>query len=268
MAKIGEINYVRNLHGPEVAHAVHKPFSDAECWRYLQEMGAVFFLLPPPPARLLDMGCGTGWTSRFFARAGYDVVGVDIAPDMIRLADEARRDEGLENLRFAVYDYEELPYEGEFDAVVFYDALHHAVDEALAVAQAYRALVPGGRCLTSEPGEGHADNPLTRAAVHRFGVTEKDMPPGRVVELGRRAGFRTFRAYPHSWDNWLVPFGAPEPPRPARRAGPLKRLFHGLVRRGLRLDRAAYEAMLPWFRLRAGQFVNFERLGGIVCMVK
>src|SRR5262249_45304391 len=136
MAKSGEIDYLKNLSPADVRHAVHKPFSDENCAGYLFNMGAVFSLLPPRPARLLDLGCGTGWTSIFFARAGYEVVGADIAPDMIEHARAMGRQAGLDNLRFVVSDYEELPFANEFDAVVFYDSLHHAIDEGLAVRKA------------------------------------------------------------------------------------------------------------------------------------
>ncbi len=95
MAKTGEIDYLKNLareRGDEaVRHALGKPFTDANCAAYLTEIAAVLALLPPPPARLLDMGCGTGWTSFFFAKAGYHVTGVDIAPDMIGHASHAPR---------------------------------------------------------------------------------------------------------------------------------------------------------------------------------
>src|SRR5262245_39004338 len=94
MGKQGEIDYLRNLSEPEVRHAKHKPFSDTGCGAYLMEIGAVMSLLPVPPARLLDVGCGTGWTSRFFAHRGYDVVGLDIAPDMVDHAEELRVREG------------------------------------------------------------------------------------------------------------------------------------------------------------------------------
>src|SRR5947209_908993 len=98
MAKNGEIGYLSKLSEAAIRHAVNKPFSDPGCCRYLAEMGALLALLPPPPARLLDLGCGTGWTSVFFARAGYDVVGVDIAPDMIAHAEENRDRAGVDRL--------------------------------------------------------------------------------------------------------------------------------------------------------------------------
>jgi hypothetical protein len=46
---------------------------------------------------------------------------------MIDHANQLRDRAGLDNLRFAVGDYEDMPFEGEFDCAVFYDALHDAV---------------------------------------------------------------------------------------------------------------------------------------------
>ncbi|HEY1186196.1 MAG TPA: class I SAM-dependent methyltransferase [Gemmata sp.] len=193
MAKQNEIEYAQRMN-PE--HAANKPFSDRECGRNLIRLGTVMTLLPAPPARVLDLGCGTGWTSSFLARAGYEVVGVDLAPEMIRLADQQRAAAGLGNLSFRVSDYEHLDFRAEFDCAVFFDALHHADDEALALRRAGAALKPGGVCVAVEPGFGHHASADSRHAVAEFGVTEKDMPPDRVVTLARAAGFTEFRVFP------------------------------------------------------------------------
>jgi SAM-dependent methyltransferase len=200
MAKQGEIDYLRNLSEEGVRHAVGKPFSDADCARYLQEIGVILSLLPSPPARLLDVGCGTGWTSLFFARRGYHVVGLDISEDMIYQANQLGEQEKLDNLTFVVGDYEVLDlFDGEFDAAVFYDSLHHAVNEDDALRMVCQALKPGGVCLASEPGLGHARSEEAREAVRKYNVTEKDMPPGRIIAAGKRAGFREFKVYPHAY---------------------------------------------------------------------
>ena len=196
MAKQDEIDYLRRAGPASVEHAAAKPFSDPNCGMYLVRIGTLMSLLPPRPARILDLGCGTGWTSLFFARAGYEVVGVDIAPDMIRLANELRDREGLTGASFVVSDYEALTYHNEFDAVVFFHSLHHADDEALAVRRAFTALKPGGVLLADEPGVGHSTSDETLAAVAKFGVTEKDLPPEHLVALGRAAGFDAFRVFP------------------------------------------------------------------------
>jgi ubiquinone/menaquinone biosynthesis C-methylase UbiE len=89
---------------------------------------------------------------------------------------------------------------GEFDCAVFYSSLHHAVDEEQALRMVYRCLKPGGTCITSEPGKGHGQSAEALAAVQKYNVTEKDMPPRRVIDAGKKAGFQRFRTYPHAPD--------------------------------------------------------------------
>ena len=198
--KDGERAYYAKL-GPEGrAHAAGKPFSDPRCGCYLADMGALMLLLEPAPRRILDLGCGTGWTSRFLARAGYAVKGVDIAEEAVAAARELAADEGLAGVEFSVGDYETTVEEAAFDYVLFYDALHHAEDEAAAVRAAWRALKPGGAMICFEPGSGHSRSRTSRRAVEEFGVHEKDMPPRKIAALGRRAGFRRWVHLPAPHD--------------------------------------------------------------------
>src|SRR5262249_40316386 len=105
-----------------------------------------------------------------------------------------------------------LPFACEFDSAVFYDSLHHAVDESAALRGAYRALRPGGVCVTSEPGAGHECSPEAREAVARYGVTEKSMPPRRVIELGPGRRVPALAGLPAR----LRPAPRRAPPRPRR----------------------------------------------------
>lgn len=195
MPKQGEIDYVAKLAPAEIAHVLNKPFSDAKCGQYLMDVGLILSLIPPPPARLLDLGVGPGWTSLLFAQRGYDVVGVDLAPAMIELARENQVRAGVTNLQFLVGDYETLAEQPSFDIAVFYDALHHAEDEERALAAAWLALKAGGVCVTAEPGAEHGSDAGAQAAAARFGVTEKSMPPRRIIDIGRRVGFASFEVY-------------------------------------------------------------------------
>ncbi len=188
--KAGEKAYYRRLGADGVAHARGKPFSDAECGKYLVDMGALLSMLEPAPRRVLDLGCGTGWTSLFMARAGYAVTGVDLAEDAVAVARELAREEGVTTVSFVAADYESFTAEGEYDYVLFYDALHHAEDERAALATAYRALKPGGVVFAFEPGAGHHRSAGAQKAVATYGVHEKDMPPRKVWKLGRALGFR------------------------------------------------------------------------------
>lgn len=82
MAKQGEYLYFTNIGEANFQHAVHKPWSDSQCGLYLMELGAMLGLMPEG-GRLLDMGCGTGWTSVLFAKKGYEVIGQDLVPEAL-----------------------------------------------------------------------------------------------------------------------------------------------------------------------------------------
>lgn len=200
MSKEGERDYLNKLGEAGRTHALGKPFSDPHCRMYLIHLGNIMSLLPPAPARVLDLGVGTGWTSVFLSLAGYDVVGVDIAADMIELAEKNRVRYGAQSLEFVVSDYESLGFGDEFDAAIFYDSLHHAVDESEALACAFRALKVDGVLVCHEPGAGHADAEESVKARELYDITEKDMPPERIVEVGRGVGFSSHELFGHTWD--------------------------------------------------------------------
>jgi SAM-dependent methyltransferase len=187
--KLGEREYFARIGAEGIRHSLRKPFSEAECTKHLSNIDAIFHLIAPPPARIIEFGCGVGWLATFLAQRGYEVWGVDISPDAIAAAREALSARGLANLHFAVGDYEEPPPRCDFDYAIFYGALHHAEDEYRAVQQAYAALHPGGVMIAFETDTGHAGLPASVRAVEEFGVHEKDMSCTYIAELGHRAGF-------------------------------------------------------------------------------
>lgn len=193
MPRPGELVYYDVIGDEGRAHALGKPFTNEDCGLHVMQVGAVLSLLPPPPARVLECGCGTGWLCYLLAKCGYDVVGTDVSPQAVELARANPVFQGFGRPKFVAADSENLPFEDEFDAVIFFDSLHHSINEQRAIDAAYRALKPGGRCIASETAEGHADH--SAQIAEQYDVTEKDMPPKLIVKLGKAAGFRKSRVY-------------------------------------------------------------------------
>jgi len=105
-------------------------------------------LLPPPPARIIDVGGGAGVYSTWLAARGYEVHLVDASA---RLVDEARRrNAGAEKpiASFTVGDARDLHLSDSYaDAVLVMGPLYHLIDEAdrqRVLAEASRVLADGG----------------------------------------------------------------------------------------------------------------------------
>jgi SAM-dependent methyltransferase len=102
------------------------------------EHAAAIRLLGRGPGRLLDLGCGTGAKSIGFRESGWEIIGVDISDDMLRLA----RARGLEVLRADVGD---LPFDdATFDAAVSLWTHTDIDDFGTAIREVARVLRPGG----------------------------------------------------------------------------------------------------------------------------
>jgi SAM-dependent methyltransferase len=197
MAKNDEIDYVNKVTQIDNVpleefndYLARKPFSDGRCGEYLMDIAQVMRLLPPPPAKLLDIGVGSGWTSELFARRGYEVLGLDISQDLINVANRRTQ----HNLSFAVCDYERAIPKG-FHITIIYDSLHHAEDEYRVIRNVFESLIDGGILVTVEPGAGHSTTEESVEVMRKYGTTEKDMPYSRQHELMEKAGFGRIDQY-------------------------------------------------------------------------
>jgi toxoflavin synthase len=121
-----------------------------EPWRNWIEGFTLFKLLGDVAGKsVLDLACGEGFYSRQLRQRGAAVVGVDISPEMIRLARaaEARRPLGIE---YQVGDAAALDLAGRFDMVLAAYLLNNARNEGELGAMCRsiaRSLRPGGRLV-------------------------------------------------------------------------------------------------------------------------
>ena len=114
-------------------------------------------VLPRP--RVLDLGCGAGAQTLWLAMNSFVVDAVDASPAAVKRAKElVNRWVPFNGALFHVADARHLPFgDGIFDAVVDVCTIQHVVDDQeKAVAEAFRALKPGGWLFSMMASTDHS----------------------------------------------------------------------------------------------------------------
>ncbi len=94
---------------------------------------------------MLEVGCGTGIVSLSIAPHAGEVVGVDLSPKMVALAQAKAENENRQNLTFRQADAYELPFDDEsFDMVLLTNLLHVVAEPSKVIKEAQRVLRPEG----------------------------------------------------------------------------------------------------------------------------
>lgn len=103
--------------------------------------------------RILDVGCGAGYVSLELARAGHQVIAIDIAGSCIEIARETLAQNPFKD-GFGSLEYHVMPFHqasGVYDVILFSGSLHHFDDPDEDVRKGCELLVPGGLILCHEP---------------------------------------------------------------------------------------------------------------------
>jgi len=99
----------------------------------------------PGDARIVEIGCGTGQTSLYLARADRQVVALDLSREALKLGAAAAGRYGISEIGFVEADLTHLPLKpGAFDLVYSSGVLHHTPDPRGAFARIVKAVRPGG----------------------------------------------------------------------------------------------------------------------------
>ncbi|MDQ1729756.1 MAG: hypothetical protein QOD33_1881 [Pyrinomonadaceae bacterium] len=190
----------------------HKPVKhtgygmDAETHRHFCDFANMAVALAlPAGARVLDVGCGSGWLSEYFARLGYDVTGVDISDDLVTMARERlacvpyNLDHETElRCRFVTHDIEAAPLDQKFDAIICYDSLHHLVDEHAVFRNLASMLHVGGLLFILEghmPAPGSATETELREVMRQYGTLESPYSFAYLRQLLAEQGFAVVGDY-------------------------------------------------------------------------
>jgi 2-polyprenyl-3-methyl-5-hydroxy-6-metoxy-1,4-benzoquinol methylase len=137
-----------------------------------------------PGARVLDVGCGNGYTVGQFIERGCEAVGIDLSNTGIELARSTypygrfeimgADDQIVENLRCE-----------PFDIVVSTEVVEHLYSPRAYVQGCYRALKSGGRFICSTPYHGYLKN-LLLALLNRHDTHADPLWDGGHIKLWSR----------------------------------------------------------------------------------
>lgn len=127
---------------------------------------------------LLDVASGPGYVAAAAATRGANAMGLDFAPNMVRLAREAHP-----GVHYRQGDAEALPFDdASFDAVTINFGILHFPHADTALAETFRVLRPGGRLgFTNWAGPKGSAIGIAMAAVSKHGRQVADLPAGTPV---------------------------------------------------------------------------------------
>jgi 2-polyprenyl-3-methyl-5-hydroxy-6-metoxy-1,4-benzoquinol methylase len=176
-----------------------------------------------PPARVLDLACGAGWSSITLARAfpSVRVDGFDLDEDYVTKARTNAAAAGVDDrVGFAVKDVADPALSSTYDLVLVFEALHDMAQPVAALAAARRALVPGGCVLVGDekvaerftaPGDELERLMYGFSIVHCLPAARTEdgsaatgtvMRPDTLRRYAREAGFERVEVLPVSNDMW------------------------------------------------------------------
>ena len=141
-----------------IIRAYDDPIVRAYCWvrfgilrqRFLDEIGQYL----PDAGPVLDIGCGFGLFSLYYAASGPRrfVRGLDVNARRIAMARRAAARLGLDNVAYEAGDARDFKGDGEASAAYMLDIVHHVAPAAVheLLGELHRAVAPGGMLLVKD----------------------------------------------------------------------------------------------------------------------
>jgi ubiquinone/menaquinone biosynthesis C-methylase UbiE len=126
--------------------------------------------------KVLDLGCGDGTTALPAAKLGADVLGVDIATNLVEAGNRRAKQEGLANLRFQHGDATNLQglADQSFDLVVSIFGAMFAPKPFDVAKEMVRVTKPGGRIVM---GNWIPNDPTLVAQILKISASYSPPPP-------------------------------------------------------------------------------------------
>ena len=204
-------NYVFKLQDGHVEWLRRKPFDptpgNPQYYRLMYDLMNILQAMHlPAHGKILEVGSGPGWVTEILLMLGYSVDALEPSADLVDIAEARcaglsphyRQKEPLD-VRHHESTLEEVTFdESHFDAILFFDVLHHVVDEAAAFEKSFRYLKPGGCIGIVESAWHPAFKDLEaemRAEMAEYGTLENPFSVEYLQILLKNYGFIHAKRY-------------------------------------------------------------------------
>jgi SAM-dependent methyltransferase len=122
----------------------------------------------PPPARVLEVGCGTGNVSSFLSLKGYVATGCEFYPDAIGKA--------WPGFLIVQGDANDLPFkDNSFDIVGLFDVIEHFQDDTTLLKKTVRVVKEGGIIIVTVPAREELWSWVDEVSLHKRRYTRENL---------------------------------------------------------------------------------------------
>jgi cyclopropane fatty-acyl-phospholipid synthase-like methyltransferase len=152
---------------------------------------------------VLSVGCGDGDFERMLAPHATRVVGIDISPEGIEIAQKQTSAAGISNVEFRCLSAYDLEWDERFDTIVCLAFLHHVAVEEFSrfLTLVYEHLNPGGISYSQDPNIHGVLRTIGRVVMGENYDTyhspdERELDPEQLRAALREVGFAEVQITP------------------------------------------------------------------------
>jgi 2-polyprenyl-3-methyl-5-hydroxy-6-metoxy-1,4-benzoquinol methylase len=124
----------------------------------------------PLHSRILEVGCGTGYVSRYLKKRGYHVECGDLFLDALQFCKERNAGD-----LYYQYNLSERIFINEFDSICAFDVLEHIDDDNSILKNLYDALKPAGILFVTVPADMRLWSAMDVFAKHKRRYTMREL---------------------------------------------------------------------------------------------